>query len=93
MDVSGRQPPLLYSLSHLTPFGCLVNRVEVESKGGVWQRDQKVRFKHFETQGYLVGNDRKYGRPIGGQHEVITSNPYLVQIQLFVLPFLPSFVV
>lgn len=43
--------------------------VEFE-KGGVWLRDQKIRLKHVDTHGYLHSHDKKYGRPIAGQHEI-----------------------
>ena len=36
----------------------------------MWLRDQKVRLKHVDTNGYLHSHDMKYPRPIAGQHEV-----------------------
>ncbi|KAJ1697931.1 hypothetical protein LUZ63_006443 [Rhynchospora breviuscula] len=45
-------------------------RLEIEGSGKTWRQDQKVRFKHIDTQGYLHSHDKKYTRIAGGQQEV-----------------------
>lgn len=41
-----------------------------------WQRDERVRFRHVATDGYLFVSTQQYGRPIAGQREVAaTSQP------------------
>lgn len=45
-------------------------KVEIDGKGKVWKQDHKVRLQHVDTWGYLHSHDKKYGRPIAGQHEV-----------------------
>ncbi|KAJ4763329.1 Stromal cell-derived factor 2-like protein [Rhynchospora pubera] len=45
-------------------------RLEIEGSGKTWKQDQKVRFKHVDTQGYLHSHDKKYTRIAGGQQEV-----------------------
>lgn len=42
----------------------------IEGKGKVWLRDQKVRFLHVDTGGYLHSHDKKYSRIVAGQQEV-----------------------
>ncbi|KAL2631666.1 hypothetical protein R1flu_016352 [Riccia fluitans] len=53
---------------------CLVlqarHRLIIEGKGKVWLRDQKVRFLHVDTGGYLHSHDKKYSRIVAGQQEV-----------------------
>merc|ERR1712216_767790 len=38
--------------------------------GGKWKRDQRVRFKHVDTQHWLHSHDKRFGRPIAGQQEI-----------------------
>ncbi|WVZ92740.1 hypothetical protein U9M48_038784 [Paspalum notatum var. saurae] len=45
-------------------------RLEIEGSGKVWKRDQKVRLKHVDTEGYLHSHNKKYNRLGGGQQEV-----------------------
>uniref|UniRef100_A0A0C9S7P0 TSA: Wollemia nobilis Ref_Wollemi_Transcript_7994_1308 transcribed RNA sequence n=1 Tax=Wollemia nobilis TaxID=56998 RepID=A0A0C9S7P0_9CONI len=45
-------------------------RLEIEGKGNVWMRDQKIRLQHVDTGGYLHSHDKKYTRIAGGQQEV-----------------------
>eukprot|EP01018_Ginkgo_biloba_P006978 Gb_21723 [translate_table: standard] len=45
-------------------------RLEIEGKGKVWMRDQKIRLQHVDTGGYLHSHDKKYTRIAGGQQEV-----------------------
>lgn len=47
-----------------------VFRLEIEGKGDVWLRDQKVRLQHVDTGGYLHSHDKKYSRIVAGQQEV-----------------------
>ncbi|KAL3683201.1 hypothetical protein R1sor_001223 [Riccia sorocarpa] len=42
----------------------------IEGKAKVWLRDQKVRFLHVDTGGYLHSHDKKYSRIVSGQQEV-----------------------
>jgi dolichyl-phosphate-mannose--protein O-mannosyl transferase len=46
------------------------SRLEIEGKGKIWMRDQKVRLRHIDTSSYLHSHDRKYQRIAGGQQEV-----------------------
>jgi len=38
---------------------------------GIWRRDDRIMFKHVDTDVYLGVSRLTYGRPIHGQHEVI----------------------
>lgn len=38
-----------------------------------WQRDDRVRFRHVATDGYLFISGQTYGRPISGQREVVAA--------------------
>ncbi|KAM6985540.1 stromal cell-derived factor 2 [Aplochiton taeniatus] len=42
----------------------------VECGGGVWARDEAVRFRHRSTDALLAVTGEQYGRPIHGQREV-----------------------
>lgn len=44
--------------------------LEIEGKGKVWMRDQKVRLRHVDTGLFLHSHDKKYQRIAGGQQEV-----------------------
>lgn len=44
--------------------------LEIEGKGRVWMRDQKVRLQHVDTGIFLHSHDRKYNRIAVGQQEV-----------------------
>ena len=58
--------------------------------GNLWRRDDQVQLKHVDTGNYLairfkifiislsyfrVCSGQKYGRPIAGQREVVTTDP------------------
>ncbi|CAI5460096.1 unnamed protein product [Closterium sp. Yama58-4] len=45
-------------------------RLEIEGRGTLWMRDQKVRLQHVDTGGYLHSHNKQYGRPIAGQYEI-----------------------
>ncbi|CAH9092073.1 unnamed protein product [Cuscuta epithymum] len=45
-------------------------RLEIEGSGKTWRQDQKVRFHHVDTGGYLHSHNKKYTRIAGGQQEV-----------------------
>jgi dolichyl-phosphate-mannose--protein O-mannosyl transferase len=45
-------------------------RLEIEGAGSVWLRDQKIRLRHVDTNGYLHSHDKKYSRIVTGQQEV-----------------------
>jgi dolichyl-phosphate-mannose--protein O-mannosyl transferase len=45
-------------------------RLEIEGKGNIWLRDQKVRLQHVDTKGYLHSHDKKYSHIVAGQQEV-----------------------
>lgn len=50
---------------------------EVICSGEEWHRDDKVQFKHLDTQKFLGMSGRSFGRPISGQMEVVgLSSPY-----------------
>lgn len=44
----------------------------VECSGDYWRRDQFVYFKHDETNLHLSCTNQVFGRPIPGQHEIVT---------------------
>ncbi|KAH7441305.1 hypothetical protein KP509_03G033200 [Ceratopteris richardii] len=44
--------------------------LEIEGKGKLWMRDQKVRLRHVDTGLYLHSHDKKYQRIAAGQQEV-----------------------
>ncbi|KAJ7542829.1 hypothetical protein O6H91_09G014100 [Diphasiastrum complanatum] len=50
-------------------------RLEIEGKGNVWMRDQKVRLIHLDTGTYLHSHDKKYTRIVAGQQEVLSNDP------------------
>ncbi|CAN6450053.1 unnamed protein product [Victoria cruziana] len=45
-------------------------RLEIEGNGKTWRQDQRIRFRHVDTNGYLHSHDKKYSRIAGGQQEV-----------------------
>ncbi len=45
-------------------------RLEIEGTASVWLRDQKVRLRHVNTNGYLHSHDKKYNRIVTGHQEV-----------------------
>lgn len=45
-------------------------RVLIEGSGKTWKQDQRIRFHHVDTGGYLHSHDKKYTRIAGGQQEV-----------------------
>eukprot|EP00245_Coleochaete_scutata_P001263 TRINITY_DN11533_c0_g1_i1.p1 TRINITY_DN11533_c0_g1~~TRINITY_DN11533_c0_g1_i1.p1 ORF type:complete len:224 (+),score=42.77 TRINITY_DN11533_c0_g1_i1:130-801(+) len=45
-------------------------KLDIDGKGKVWLKDQKVRLQHVDTGGFLYSHDKKFGRPIAGQQEV-----------------------
>ncbi|KAF3665365.1 Stromal cell-derived factor 2-like protein [Capsicum annuum] len=45
-------------------------RLEIEGSGKTWRQDQRIRFQHVDTGGYLHSHDKKYTRIAGGQQEV-----------------------
>lgn len=45
-------------------------RLEIEGRGSVWLKDQKVRLQHADTDAYLHSHNKQFGQPIAGQHEV-----------------------
>lgn len=44
--------------------------LEIEGKGKIWMRDQKIRLRHVDTGAFLHSHDKKYQRIAGGQQEV-----------------------
>ncbi|KAI5073061.1 hypothetical protein GOP47_0011074 [Adiantum capillus-veneris] len=44
--------------------------LEIEGKGKIWMRDQRVRLRHVDTGVFLHSHDKKYQRIAGGQQEV-----------------------
>eukprot|EP00250_Pteridium_aquilinum_P034088 c7019_g1_i1 orf=359-1018(-) len=44
--------------------------LEIEGKGKIWMRDQKIRLRHVDTGLFLHSHDKKYQRIAGGQQEV-----------------------
>ncbi|KAE9453560.1 hypothetical protein C3L33_14532, partial [Rhododendron williamsianum] len=44
--------------------------LEIEGGGKTWRQDQRIRFHHVDTSGYLHSHDKKYTRIAGGQQEV-----------------------
>lgn len=42
----------------------------VKCSGKFWNRKDKIRFKHDDTERYLHASSDQYGRPIAGQHEI-----------------------
>lgn len=45
----------------------------VQCNGKNWSRNEKIRFKHKETQAYLSCSAKTYGRPINGQQEIVAT--------------------
>ena len=45
-------------------------KLEVKGK---WDRNEKFRLKHIDTGAYLSMTDKKYGRPIPNQHEIMAT--------------------
>ncbi|CAK9219543.1 unnamed protein product [Sphagnum troendelagicum] len=45
-------------------------KLEIEGTASVWLRDQKVRLRHVNTNGYLHSHDKKYNRIVTGHQEV-----------------------
>lgn len=68
---------ILFELWLILHIGTISFRVLIEGSGKTWKQDQRIRFHHVDTGGYLHSHDKKYTRIAGGQQEVRKKKPSL----------------